>query len=192
MLTVSIIVTLWSAGKAMQSLIRGLNVINDIQERRSFFVLRALACLYTIGLLLAMIIMMGMLMFGRTIVNFTLRHFPQLEEFRGQILIVRYPISLVLLVIVFTTIYCLVPSKKQKFSKQLPGAVFSCIVWYVASWFFSQYLDNYNGFSTYGSMATIIIIMIYMYMMMYILMVGAYLNSWLGRSEKYADDESDS
>ena len=82
-------------------------------------------------------------------------------------------------------------SKKQKFSKQLPGAVFSCIVWYVASWFFSQYLDNYNGFSTYGSMATIIIIMIYMYMMMYILMVGAYLNSWLGRSEKYADEESD-
>ena len=190
-LTASIIVTLWSAGKAMQSLIRGLNVINDIQERRNFFVLRALACLYTIALLLAMLIMMGMLMFGRTIVNFMIGHFPQLEAFRGRILIIRYPISLVLLVIVFTAIYCLVPSKKQKFSKQLPGAVFSCIVWYVASWFFLQYLDNYDGFSTYGSMATIIIIMIYMYMMMYILMVGAYLNNWLGRSEKYADEQSD-
>ena len=189
--TVSILITLWSAGKAMQSMIRGLNGINDIEENRSFFVLRILACLYTVALLAAMIIMMGMLMFGRIIVNFVLRHLPQLEEFRGRILLLRYPISLTLLIILFTAIYCLVPSRKQKFSKQLPGAVFAGIVWSVASWVFSAYLNMYNGFSTYGSMATIIIIMFYMYMMMYIILVGAYINQWLGRSEGHSPGADD-
>ncbi len=183
--TVSIVITLWSAGKAMQSMIRGLNGINDIEENRSYFVLRALACLYTIALLIAMFVMMGMLMFGRIIVNFVLRHLPQLEEFRGRILLFRYPVSITLLIILFTLIYCLVPSKKQRFSKQLPGAVFAGLVWSAASWVFSAYLNIYNGFSTYGSMATIIIIMFYMYMMMYIILMGAYINQWLGRSENH-------
>ncbi|MCR4597228.1 MAG: YihY/virulence factor BrkB family protein [Lachnospiraceae bacterium] len=190
--TVSIVITLWSAGKAMQSMIRGLNGINDIEENRSYFVLRALACLYTIALLIAMIIMMGILMFGRIIVNFALRHLPQLEEFRGRILLFRYPISLALLIILFTAIYCLVPSKKQRFTKQLPGAIFAGVTWSAASWIFSTYLNMFNGFSTYGSMATIIIIMFYMYMMMYIILVGAYINRWLGRSEGHspvADDQ---
>ena len=181
--TVSIVITLWSAGKAMQSMIRGLNSINDIEENRSFFVLRALACLYTIALLIAMFVMMGMLMFGRIIVNFVLRHLPQLEEFRGRILLFRYPVSIGLLILLFTAIYCLVPSRKQNFFKQLPGAVFAGLVWSGASWLFSAYLNTYNGFSTYGSMATIIIIMFYMYMMMYIILMGAYINQWLGRSK---------
>lgn len=187
-LTLSLIVTLWSAGKSMQALIRGLNYINDIEENRGAIVLRLLGCLYTVALLFAMIIMIGILMFGRVIVNFVLRHLPQLERFRGTILLVRYPIALIILIILFLAIYCFVPSRKQKMGKQLPGAVLSGLLWSVASWIFSIYINNFGGFSTYGNLATVIIVMYYMYMMMYIMLIGAYLNKWLGRSHGGNDE----
>lgn len=181
-ITISILITIWSAAKAIQSLIRGLNSINEIEEIRSYFILRGLACLYTIIMTLAIIIMIGLLMFGHSVYDFIEYHLPQVTKFKYFILILRYPIGFILLIILFCAIYCLVPSKKQKFMAQLPGAVFSGIIWLLASYVFGLYIDNYDGFSTYGSMATVIIVMIYMYMMMYIIMVGAYLNHWLGRS----------
>ncbi len=190
-ITTSVVITLWSAGKAMQALIRGLNYINDIEENRNYLVLRALACFYTVALLIAMVVMMGILMFGRVIVNFVLGHVPQLESFRGTIILARYPIAVVILIILFVAIYCVVPSRKQKFGAQLPGAVFSGIAWSIASWIFSIYINNFDGFSTYGSLATVIIVMFYMYMMMYIILVGAYLNKWLGRSHGGNDERTD-
>jgi len=183
-ITVSIIITIWSAAKAIQSLMRGLNSINEIEENRNYFILRGLACLYTVIMTFAMLIMVVLLMFGRSIYEFIEYHFPQASRFKFVILFLRYPVGLILLIVLFCTIYCFVPSKKQKFKAQLPGAVFSSIIWLLASYIFGLYLDNFDGFSTYGSMATVIIVMFYMYMMMYIILVGAYLNHWLGRSVK--------
>lgn len=180
-ITVTALVTLWSAGKGMQALIRGLNSINDIVEIRGFFILRALACLYTVIMLAATIIMMVLLMFGKSLFRIILMYIPELYKIRHLILYLRYPVSWLVLVILFEVIYCFVPSKNQKFVAQLPGAIFSAIIWSIASFGFSVYL-HFNDFSTYGSMATVIIVMIYMYMMMYIVFVGAYLNNWLGRS----------
>ena len=181
-ITVSIVITLWSAGKSMQTLIRCLNAMNDIEENRGYFVLRALGCLYTVIMLVAVFIMLVLLMFGRTVISFITYRFPGLENIKPWIIYVRYPVSLVLLILLFTAIYCVIPSKKQKFRLQIPGAVFSAVVWSFASYFFSKYLDDFNGFSTYGSLTTVIVIMMYMYMMMYIILTGAYLNQWLGRS----------
>ncbi len=192
-LTVSVLLTLWSAGKAMQSMIRGLNMIGGIEENRGPLILRLLGCLYTLVLLAAMYIMVGILMFGRSITNTLLGHFPQLEKYRGHLLLLRYPVSMTLLVLLFIVIYCLVPSRKQKFMKQLPGAVFAGLVCFAASWVFSEFLNHFNAFSAYGSMAMIIILMIYMFMMMYIILEGAFLNHWIEHSKTYsAADDGDS
>lgn len=182
-ITVSIVVIIWSAGKGMQSLIRGLNSIYDIAEDRGYFILRGLACLYTVIMIVATFIMVFLLMFGRYVLNILVSHIPQLLYIKKLLLYLRYPIGIIVLIVLFTAIYCLVPSKKQKFIKQLPGAIISGVTWMLASIVFAFYLENFDGFSTYGSMATVIILMIYMYMMMYILLIGAYVNYWLGRSQ---------
>ena len=181
-ITISIIVTIWSAGKGMQSLIRGLNSINDIEEYRGFFILRGLGCLYTIVLMVVSMLMMALMMFGKSLYKIIVYHIPELAKMKTLILYARYPLSLVVLVVLFTLIYCFVPSLKQKFNKQLPGALFSAVVLVLASFAFSVYLQFSDDFSTYGSMAMVIIVMMYMYMMMYIILIGAYINQWLGRS----------
>ena len=49
----------------------------------------------------------------------------------------------------------------------------------VFSYCFSVYVDNYNDFSSYGSINTIIIIMLWLYFTMYILLYGAYIGNYV-------------
>ena len=82
-------------------------------------------------------------------------------------------------------IYAYIPNKKLKFLLQLPGAVFSAILWNLFSWAFSIYIGSINDFSTYGNLATIVIVMLWLYMCIYIVMIGAYVNKYFGPAYKY-------
>ena len=90
----------------------------------------------------------------------------------------RLLFSMAVMIVGFAMIYAYIPNKKLKFTYQLPGAVFSAILWNVFSWAFSIYVGRINDFKTYGNLATIVIIMLWMYMCIYIVMIGAYLNRY--------------
>ena len=68
--------------------------------------------------------------------------------------------------------------------KQLPGAVFTACGWQLISFVFSIYLDVFTGFSTmYGSLTTIILILLWFYMCMYVILLGGEINALLERYE---------
>lgn len=61
--------------------------------------------------------------------------------------------------------------------KHLPGAVFAAIGWMVVSWVFSVYVDIFEGFSSmYGSLTTIVLIMLWLYFCMYSILIGGVIN----------------
>ena len=80
--------------------------------------------------------------------------------------------------IVIAFMYAYVPGTKQGFKMQLPGAAFAAIGWSATTWAFSVYIDTFNGFDTYGNLTTIIVMMLWLYAIMYIILVGAYLNRY--------------
>ena len=55
----------------------------------------------------------------------------------------------------------------------------------MASFAFSIYVDYFDGFGAYGSLTTVVIIMIWFYMMMYILLIGAHINRYFGPVYKF-------
>ncbi len=60
---------------------------------------------------------------------------------------------------------------------QLMGAAFSAVGWMIVSWIFSVYLNIFKGFSSmYGSLTTIVLIMLWLYFCMYILLLGGEVN----------------
>ena len=74
-------------------------------------------------------------------------------------------------------IYKFLPNRRDKFRKQIPGAVFTALGWMVISWIFSVYVDVFQGFSSmYGSLTTIVLIMLWMYFCMYSILLGGELN----------------
>ncbi len=184
-ITVFALVTIWSAAKAMLALIRGLNEVNDFEETRNYVVLRSIACIYTIIILIAMILALFVMVFGNLIVDLLLCDIPQLHILVQFIMHFRFLFSWVVLTLIFSLIYAFVPGRKMKFKAQMPGAAFAAVVWSVASFIFSIYVDYYDGFGAYGSLTTVVIIMIWFYMMMYILFVGAHINRYFGPVYKF-------
>ena len=89
---------------------------------------------------------------------------------------IRIIIVLGLLIVFFAFIFKMLPNRKATFKSQLPGAVLSAVSWYVFSFALSIYVEYFIGFSTYGRLATIVLVMLWLYFCMYILLLCAEAN----------------
>lgn len=182
--SIAIIATVWSAAKGVMALMRGLNAINGVEEKRNYFVVRAIASFYTLVMLVVVILGLFINVFGNQLVSLVLHRVPQLEKLVSFIMNFRFLVVWVVLTILFAAIYAYVPDSKLKFKEQIPGAAFSAVVWSVFSWGFSLYVTYSNTYGVYGSLSIIIIVLLWMYFCMYIIMVGAYLNRYFSPVNK--------
>ncbi|MDD6201675.1 MAG: YihY/virulence factor BrkB family protein [Lachnospiraceae bacterium] len=177
-LPIAIIVTIWSAGKGMLALMRGLNVVNGVVENRNYFVLRIEASFYTVLTLIAVLLSLGFSVFGKVVVHTISNFVPQIGGLIAGVVHLRFLFVWIFLTIAFAVIYTFIPNKKLKLRYQIPGATFTSIAWTVFSYCFSIYVDDFNGMSAYGSLSTIALIMVWMYFCIYLLLIGANMNRY--------------
>lgn len=177
-LSIAAIVTVWSAAKGVLALMRGLNAVNGLTEDRNYLILRLWASFYTVIILIATICSMIIMVFGNVLVSMILTHFPQTEWFFELTMHFRFLFVWTILTFVFSALYTWIPNKKLKWRYQLPGAAFAAVAWSVFSWGFSIYVDRFSATSVYGSLTTIIIIMLWLYFCMYIVLIGANMNRY--------------
>ena len=177
-LSVALIATIWSASKGVMALMRGLNAINGVEEKRNYFVVRAIASFYTLVMLVVVILSLFLMVFGDQLVTLTLHRIPQLQQVVSFAMNFRFLLVWAVLSLLFAAVYAYVPDKKLAFREQIPGAVFSAVVWSVFSWAFSYYVTYGNNYGIYGSLSIIIIVLLWMYFCMYIILIGAYLNRY--------------
>ena len=64
LISLSIVAILWSAGKGLLALLRGLNVINGVEEKRNYFILRIVTSFYMVLILLVIILTLLIMVFG--------------------------------------------------------------------------------------------------------------------------------
>lgn len=178
LVSASAIITLWSAGKGMLALMRGLNAVNAVEESRSYVVQRMVACLYTVLMLVAVILSLLVMVFGKSLVGIIVGIIPQTTYLFDLLIHFRTLLMWAVLTVVIALLYTYVPGTRLGFQMQLPGAVFAAVAWSVMTWAFSVYIDEFNGFNTYGSLTTIIILMLWLYTAMYIILAGAYINRY--------------
>ena len=169
----ALIATIWSASKGVMALMRGLNAINGVQEKRNYFVVRVIASFYTLVMLIVVILSLFLMVFGDQLVTLTLHRIPQLQRVVSFAMNFRFLLVWAVLSVLFAAVYAYVPDKKLAFREQVPGAVFSSVVWSVFSWAFSYYVTYGNTYGIYGSLSIIIIVLLWMYFCMYIILIGA-------------------
>ena len=129
-------------------------------------------------ILILMILSLLIMIFGNILIGLVERRIPQTSYFFEILLHFRTLFVWFVLTIFIALMYTYVPGGKLGFKMQLPGAVVAAVGWSIITWFFSIYVDRFNGFSTYGSLTTIIILMLWLYSCMYIVMMGAFLNRY--------------
>ncbi|MBS6195832.1 MAG: YihY/virulence factor BrkB family protein [Clostridiales bacterium] len=173
------IFTLWSAGKGVQALTNGVNAIYHVKETRNYVVTRIRSAIYTLFFIIAIIGSLILLVFGNSIQKLLARYIPVLGRVTAYIIGMRTVISLCILVCIFLLIYKFLPNRKSGWKNQIPGAVISAVAWSLFSLGFSIYIDVYDGLSNmYGSLTTIMLILLWMYFCMYIVLIGAEINAY--------------
>lgn len=174
---VTVIVALWSAGKGVLAMSTGLNCVYKCRETRNYVILRLRSTLYTVMFILVIILLLVLSVFGNSLNIFIEEHVPFLAKAADWLIEARIFITPVTLVLFTLLTYKFLPNRKDRYIKQLPGAVFAAIGWMVVSWVFSVYVDIFEGFSTmYGSLTTIVLIMLWLYFCMYSILLGGEIN----------------
>ncbi|WP_394522301.1 YihY/virulence factor BrkB family protein [Lacrimispora sp. JR3] len=183
-LSVSAVAAIWSSSRGMLSIERGLNRVFHQPKKRNYVMTRIICMGYTLVFLVICILTLVLLVLSGTIQSFLYRHFPVLGGITQYIITFR-TLLIFILTFCFALLYTYVPIKKQQFSKQLPGAVFSTAGWISFSFIFSIYFNNFGNYSVmYGSLTAIVLLMLWLYTCICILFFGAEINDYYSKSHK--------
>lgn len=178
--SITVITTIWSAGKGMLALIRGLNAVYEIDETRNYFKLRLISAVYTLALILILLIMIIFLGFGNRLFEFFISKLPKIVNLAYLIMSLRTALSLILLIGFFVLLFSVLPNRKTTPKKELPGAVISACGWILFTYIYEMYIDRVGTHSyLFGSITAALLLMLWLYICMYILFVGAQINSFL-------------
>lgn len=177
LLTVGIIGVIWSASNAMNALIQSINAAYNVEETRSFIKVRLLAIGLTLGMIIALVFAMLLPVFGSEILQFVESHLGFSSPFTDVFDSLRWVIGFVLLTGFLIILFRFTPSVTLQFKHVIPGALVASILWQITSFGFSFYISNFGNYdAVYGSLGSIIILMIWFYLTGTILIVGAIMN----------------
>ena len=186
-ISVSIIFTLWSAGKGLFALTKGLHSVYNTGEDsgKSVIYLRIMALIEKVVFIVLIMLGMVLLVFGNSLKSLMHQHFGALENFSTFSQVVTELGFILATFIIFLFLYRFMPKHKVTFKSQIPGAIFGALALNIISFVFSKYLDIFKGFSiTYGSLTTLMLIMMWTYSCFYSLFLGAELNKTIKNIRK--------
>ena len=177
-ISLTAVTALWSSSKGFYAVGKGLNSVYEVKETRNYFILRFYALLQTIAFIFVLIIVLVILVFGNIIHLWLNNVSPLLAKIIDIIISLRGIGGLTLLSVFFTLVYVITPDRKTKFSKQLPGGILTAVGWIIFSYFYSLYIDNFAMTSNvYGSLTSIVLLMLWLYFCIYILFLGGEINN---------------
>ncbi|HLM04774.1 MAG TPA: YihY/virulence factor BrkB family protein [Blastococcus sp.] len=174
-LVVSILAALWSASGGVGNLVTAINLAYDEVETRKFLKLKATSLVLTFGAIVFVLITFGLV----AVVPAVLDALPL--GVVGTIL--AQVLSWVLLLAVFAgslaVLYRVAPDRDApRFSWVSLGAVVVTVIWALVSVAFSLYVDNFGSYDkTYGAIAGVIVLMLWLYLTCYLVLLGAEINS---------------
>ncbi len=174
-LIISILISLWSANKATNAVFAGVNIAYHELDNRNFLKKLSLTLLFTLGSIIAGIIAVAFVI-----------AFPALIDKLGLssllqngLAFLRWAILAGIVYFLFTMVYKFAPDRSTpKFIWVNPGAIFAALVWLTGSMLFTFYINNFGTYDkTYGSIAAVIILMLWFFLTGFIIILGAELNS---------------
>ncbi|HLQ71587.1 MAG TPA: YihY/virulence factor BrkB family protein [Bacillota bacterium] len=178
LLSISIIGTIWSASNGIKAIMKAFNRAYEVDEDRSFIVARLIAIVLTIAMVLVIFVAFLLPIFGKMIGVYIFSFFGLSDTFIAVWGTLRWVVSSIVFFIVLLTLYKLAPNKHIYFKHAIWGAVFATVCWQLVSLAFSFYVSSMGNYSaTYGSLGTVIIMMIWFYISGIIIISGGVLNA---------------
>ncbi len=178
---ITIIIALWSAGKGMYNVTDGISRIYKLPQKHTWLARRIFAMGYTIVLFLIMALSLGMMVLNVVVETYIKKVVSVIPMGAAIVYGLRYIIVAIFLTLVLTVILKIylfnkVDDKRYaNFRVLLPGMAFTSVAWMVVIRGIEFYTVHFSS-SIYGSLGTVIIIMMWVYISMYILLLGVEMN----------------
>ena len=172
---VSILLALWGVSGAFRSVMEAMNVMYEIEEARPFWKQLLISVFLSLGVAALLLFALVLVVFGPEIGGAVADVVGLGYVFEIVWNVVQWPVLLFLVVLAFALVYYYAPDVEQRFRWISPGSIVAVVAWLLFSLAFSLYVE-FGSFDAYGSIAGIIILMLYIYYSAFIMLVGAELN----------------
>ncbi len=174
---ISILLALWGVSGAFRSVMEAMNVMYEVDEDRPAWKKYGISIFISLAVIVFMLTALGIVVFGRSFGGGLADAVGLGSVFQTVWTIVQWPIVAGIVLFTFAVIYYFAPAAKQRFRWISPGAVLAFVFWLVFSLAFSFYAGNLGSYNeTYGSLAGVIILMLYIYYSAVIMLIGAEMN----------------
>ncbi len=172
---IGIVTALWSASSGMKWLMSALSLVYDEKEDRKFIKLRGTALLLTVGAAVGLVISIGLI----TAVPALSRAIGLGSTGALVIGIIKWPLLFTLVVVGLATLYHFGPNRDfARWSWVSVGSAIGAVIWLAASAGFAIYSAVAGSFSdSYGSFAAIVVLMLWLYLSVLAVMIGAEINA---------------
>ena len=185
LLSIGFILTIFFATNGVNSLIEAFNSSYHINESRSIIQQRLLSLGITFLLSCILMITILLIMFSKTVVNYLITAEIIENKSIEYILFGKWMVIIIMLFVGISIIYHFGPTIKKKFQLFTPGSIISTCLIIVTSSFFNYYISNFAEYNkVYGSIGTLIIILLWMYINSIILLIGFELNASIFNAKK--------
>lgn len=182
--SIAAVTTLWAASKAVYALSQGLENVYEYKGKINTVRSRLLSMIYTLVFMIILIVTMAIVVFSKPIINLIDSFVPYALrpgiQWLVNILNMSDIFPLLIICVTFALMYKFLSHSKESIKTHLPGAIFASSIWLIFSWIYAIYINNYSKISlTYGSLANIVIMMLWLKFCMNIFLLGAEINIYL-------------
>lgn len=172
---VSILLAIWSAKKGTNALIEGMNIAYDEEEKRGFFKKTFVTFMFTLGgVIVAILSAVLVVALPAALGNLGLP-----DALAIVVRVLRWVLLAGVLLFSLAVVYRFAPDREHpKWRWVSWGSGIAVVLWLIASWLFSFYVSNFGSYDkTYGSLAAVVILLMWLFISAYIVLLGAEINS---------------
>lgn len=174
-LVLAIVLALWSASGGVGNLITAINVAYDERKKRGFVKDKLLALGVTVGAVVFMAVMVALMAGLPVVLGFLDVNGP----LRWLLEIVRWVLMAALVMVALAVLYRVAPDRDApKFRWVTVGAAAATVLWLAASAAFSLYVTFFGNYAkTYGALAGVVLLMLWLWITSYAILLGAEINA---------------
>ncbi len=174
-LVISLLAALWSASSGTGNLLKAINIAYDEDESRGFLKVRGIALALTLGAIVFLLLTLALVAVVPVVLN--VLPLGQVGTILAQVL--RWVLLVALVVAALAVTYRIAPDRDQpRFSWVTTGSLVATVLWIIGSVAFSLYVNNFGSYNkTYGAIAGVVVLMLWLYLTSYIVLLGAEINA---------------
>lgn len=190
LLSVGFVLAIYYASNAIMGMMRSFNRSLVHVNKRNFFADRIMAIRMTTVIILLIIVTITLLITQGTLFSYLMEKWDIRSEWL-QFLIHSLRWMFIVLVILYGIgfIYKYAPAISKRWPLTSPGAILATFLIVLFTYAFSFYVNHFNSYNkVYGSIGTILIMMLLIYINSFILLVGYELNVSIHSLKAMADE----